>query len=117
MITLAKIDWMNDTIKLFSFPAYKDSVDQAGTYSTGICGEKVVSLASDAPRFLSITADADPINNPWTIKYEKSQATVTNVGFTTIKYSVSFKEYDGITPSLEGTFDLEISCDMTSSLD
>ena len=108
---------MVDKSKQFSFPAFKDSVDQTGTYSTGICGEKVVSLAPDAPLFLSITADADPINNPWTLNYDKKLAMIANLAVTTVKYTVSFKEYGGIVPSLEGSFDLEIRCSMASTLD
>ena len=35
-------------------PVFKDSLDDAGTYGVGICGEKRMILDSDSPKFITV---------------------------------------------------------------
>lgn len=50
-------------------PAFLDSVDSTNDYDAGICGEKIMTLDSDTPNFLSIIVGEDPITNDLTIKF------------------------------------------------
>ena len=48
-----------------------DSVDATSSHTQGICGEKLITLDSLAPTFLTLTADAvDPINDAFSIVYD-----------------------------------------------
>lgn len=38
---------------------FVDSIDDAGAYTKGICGEKIITLEADTPSFLTLTADAN----------------------------------------------------------
>ena len=79
-----------------SIPAFSDSIDALGTYTTGICGEKDIVLNSP-PLFISITKGLDPILNPFTIDYDQTQATEADIGIHTISYTVTVKEYASLT--------------------
>ena len=50
--------------------AFTDSIDSAGVLATGICGEKVITLDAGAPAFLTLTPDANPINNPFSLAFD-----------------------------------------------
>ena len=64
--------WTEDNSYSLSVSAFTDSVD-GGTYSTGICGEKRVTLDAGSPAFLTVVADSvDPILNPFQLQYDAS---------------------------------------------
>ena len=84
--------------------AFSDSVDSTGTYSTGICGEKLVALTSP-PAFVSITLGANKITDPFTINYDGSHASESDVFVSySVQYSVSFKEYGVAIAALQSSF-------------
>ena len=83
-----------------SVPAFTDSVDSTNTYSVGICGEKLFELISP-PAFLSVTLGTNKITDPFTINYDSSKVKESEVqGPSLVQYKVSFKDYDGLIPSL-----------------
>ena len=108
--------WTQDNTYSLSVPAFTDSIDVAGGYARGICGEKIVTLDSSAPSYLSISLDSvDPIMNPFMIEYDESLATEANIGVHSISYTVSFAEYSGIATDLTTeTFTFEITCPTSS---
>ena len=64
--------WSEDNSYSQSVAAYTDSVD-GGTYATGICGEKRVTLDAGSPAFLTVIADnSDPVLNSFQIQYDAS---------------------------------------------
>ena len=90
--------------------AFTDTVDTTGVYTTGICGEKLVSLDAGTPSFLTLAKDAtDPLNNALTISYSSATATEADVKVHTVAYTVTFKEYTG-RPAHSGTFQFELKC-------
>ena len=106
------VNWLADPTKTLSVPAFTDSVDAAMMVINGYgtCGEKVVSLVN-APAYLSISAGKVPITDPLTITYTKALATKEAFGQTQISYSVSFKNYAGIAPSVASfTFEMTDPC-------
>ena len=50
-------------------PAFTDSVDSVGAYTTGICGEKQIVLDPATPAFLSIIPGSDPVLDQFDIQY------------------------------------------------
>ena len=83
----------DDTSSEQTVPAFQDSID-GGSYSTGICGEKLVALAAGAPSFLTITADvSDPLTLPLKITYDPALATDADIKTHTVSYTVTSKEY------------------------
>ena len=55
-LTLASPIYRVDLTKQYSLNAFTDSVDSTGSYGTGICGEKTVSLdILNKPAFLTLT--------------------------------------------------------------
>ena len=105
--------YLVDITKLTSYvAAFTDSAD--ASYTTGICGEKLVALVSP-PAFVSITLGANKILNPFTIDYDGNYANESNIGIIyAVQYSVSFKEYASVplSPHLS-TFNFEIKCPAT----
>ena len=95
-------------------PAFTDSVDATGSYSTGACGEKVVTLDAAAPAFMTVTPDADPISGQLTIKYAEADATKDDVELTgkthTVAYTVTSQEYDAQISSISDSFTVTIIC-------
>ena len=78
----------DDISDSLSVSAFTDSVD-GGIYTTGVCGEKRVTLDAGSPSFLSIALDvSDPTLNPFSIDYDESQATEADVGVHTISYTI-----------------------------
>ena len=74
-------------------PAFKDSVDGAstadasGTYSQGVCGEKLVVLGAETVSFLSLSANAiNPTVLPFHVLFDKTLASVKLVGYHTVSY-------------------------------
>ena len=59
-------------------PAFTDSVDSAGTYSKGFCGEKRISFDGGTPSFMSLTPGLDPINDVVTIDLDTSGLTIAD---------------------------------------
>ena len=103
-----------DTTQQVIVPAYTDSVDTDGalSYSTGICGEKIVTL-DPLIEFLTLTPDpSDPVLNAFTIDYNESSATEADIMLHTISYTVASKEYgSALIPDLTGgSFTLNILC-------
>ena len=110
-ITFPDLTWLLDTSYTEIVPAFGDDVDGAtnlagtGTYAAGICGEKEVTFDAGTPAFLTLTPDAtDPILNAFTIYYDESLATESDIMIHTISYTVASKEYGGEMTSLTGTF-------------
>ena len=65
-----------------------------GIYTSGICGEKTVTLDAGSPLFLTLTQDAtDPVLNNFIIDYDFSQAIEADIFAHTVSYTVVFKEY------------------------
>ena len=95
-------------------PAFTDSVDD-GSYPTGVCGEKTLTLDAGTPAFLILTQGVDPVLDPFTIDYDQALATEADIGVHTIAYRVTMKEYSGTTTvtELSGTFIFEISSSST----
>lgn len=95
-------------------------MDDTGTYSTGICGEKTITLDAGTPSFLSLTPDIlDPVLNPSTLAFDSASATGSDIGTYTIGYTVIFKEYPALA-ALTATFTFELKCPdsvVSSSLD
>lgn len=116
-ITFPTVVWYIDFTSTLSVPAFTDTVDGAtdlpgtGTYPTGVCGEKVVTLDPNI-LFMSSTADAtDPVLNNFVIDYDQNAgATVDDVILHTISYTVSSLEYGGHIPDLASSFEFEIIC-------
>ena len=73
--------------------AYDDSVDRAGVYSFGICGEKLITLGPDAPSFISITLGEDLMFDPFVIDLDTSVLTESDMRVYTVPYSVEFLDY------------------------
>ena len=68
----ASLDWTVDS-KEFANQAFTDSVDILSLHSTGICGEKEVTLDVSSPPFLSLVPDSsDSVLNDYKIVYDKS---------------------------------------------
>ena len=81
------------------------SAQNIGGGEAGICGEKEVTFDAGTPAFLTLTPDAtDPILNAFTIYYDESLATESDIMIHTISYTVASKEYGGEMTSLTGTF-------------
>ena len=68
---------MVDTTKSFTIPAFTDSVDSGGSYTLGICGEKLVELI-DPPQYLSITLGANKVD-PFKIVYNDANVKESDV--------------------------------------
>lgn len=88
-------------------PVFGDSVELSG-YSQGTCGEKDVTLVSP-PSFISLTKGANPLKDPFTISYDLSKASVTDIGIHTIQYTVKITEYVTLTTQLTGSFTFELA--------
>ena len=70
-------------------PAFKDSIDTAGVYATGICGEKQIILDASAPAFLSIVPDRNnPETSPFSIAYDHTKAIESDIKTHTVAYTV-----------------------------
>ena len=93
-------------------PAFADSVDLTENYEIGACGEKVVTLDSLTPPFITLAKDViDPILNELTITYTEALATISDVETThTVSYTVTSKEYGSHISSHSDTFTLRIVC-------
>ena len=53
--------------------AFTDSIDESGSYSTGICGEKRLTLDAGSPVYLSVThSTEEPALDSFTIDYVES---------------------------------------------
>ena len=98
--------------------AFTDSVDGGG-YSTGICGEKQITLNPGSPAFLTLVPDStDPTLNNFSIDYDQSAATESDIGtLFTVSYTVTIKEYSGITVDHTASFTFEIKCPSTYTED
>ena len=53
-ISFPTMIWSQDSTYELSVPAFTDSVDTTNSYTTGICGEKSVTLDASTPSFLTI---------------------------------------------------------------
>ena len=95
-----------DESSYISVPAFQDTLDQSGTYSPGICGEKRLSLATSAPSFLSVVVDS--IGDDFVIIYDHNLSDETDAGVHTVDYTVSFLQYDDLIASTPGSFEIEI---------
>ena len=84
-----------NTNESITIPAFSDSVDVSGTYTIGICGEKVFAIDSSFP-FLKVTSGANPLVDPLTINFDPTVATEADVGFHIVTYTVNNKEYESI---------------------
>ena len=108
---------------------FEDSLDETGTYDTGICGEKRIILHSDTPKFLTVQLDdgdrrlhhrALQVKNnelavsPFSIYYDHYLSAEADAGVYEIKYQVVFVEYNDVMAfsALEGSFifELESTC-------
>ena len=105
-------------------PPFEDSVDALGTYPTGACGEKIITILTPASYpFVSIVPDAgNPITQDFDLLYTESAATEADIAMHTVHYEVEFKEYLSAAgqSSLTDSFQFEIQCPTTvssSSLD
>ena len=54
-------------------------------------------LDISAPAFISLTKGSNPLVDPFTISYDSSLASVTDIGLHTIAYTVTITEYSSIT--------------------
>lgn len=118
-ITYPSVTWHADLTETLSVAAFKDSVDGAtdlagtGVYSTGLCGEKLVTL-DPTIAFMTLTKDAtDPVLNNFVIDYDQASATDSDVKLHTIGYTVTSKEYSALIPALTSSFSFEIVCPAT----
>ena len=59
----------------------------------------------------------DPILNNFSIDFDASLATDSDIGTIPISYTVSFKDYDGIATELTDSFNLELKCPSTFTED
>ena len=94
-------------------PAFTDDVDgsqnlaNTGTYATGICGEKEVTLDAGTPAFLTLIPDStNPVLNDFKIRYDEASAADSDVKTHTIHYTVTNKEYGTDIVSISGTFEI-----------
>jgi len=53
-----------------SIPAFTDSVDSTDEYTTGICGEKKITLNDSTPSYLTLVDGTDPVLDPFSIDYD-----------------------------------------------
>ena len=91
VITFPVIDWISESTKSQTVPAFQDSIDaQVGVSIVGTCGEKEITL-NNAPNFITSVPAIEPINGAFKINYNKAQANIDNVGLNIISYTVSFK--------------------------
>lgn len=60
---------------------------------------------------------SDPILNNFSIDFDGSLVTESDLGTIPISYTVSFKEYSGIATELTDSFNLEIKCPSTFTED
>ena len=74
-------------------PAFDDSTDSTGTYVTGICGEKVITLASDTPGFIGLTLGLNPVLDDFNIDFFANSVSLLDVGTYTISYTVALIDY------------------------
>ena len=107
-ITFSPVAWNVDLTASLSVPAFTDSVDSTGTYTAGIFGVKTFALDAATPSFLTLSPGADQLVDAYTIDYDQTAATESDIGVHTIDYTVTITEYTGIATVLASTFTFEI---------
>lgn len=98
-----------ESITVAKLTAFVDSVDLTGTYTKGICGEKVFALdPKTTPKFISfvMTNEKDPINSDIEIRFNPALAKHDDVTVDfEIGFSVFFKEYySELSDPIQGKF-------------
>lgn len=93
-----------DESSFVAYPAFEDSVDQAGTYTAGVCGPKRLTLSNGTPGFITVENAQSSFN----LVYNNALADENDAGQRTIDYTVSFFNYAGVTQALAGSFVFEI---------
>ena len=64
--------------------AYTDSVDDTGDYTTGICGEKKITLNVSTPSYLILESGLDPVLDNFSIDYDQANALESDIGSITV---------------------------------
>ena len=113
-----RIVWQLDTTDSKVFTPFTETTEEAKG-KPGICGEKIVELDLDTPKFLSLRSGvwSYPNNADFTINFDDTYATEDEIKVHILNYTVSLVEYYGIVPAHHGSFEFEIRCPalMTSS--
>ena len=104
-----------DEESFLTYPAFLDSLDEAGSYTAGICGEKRMALADGSPEYLSIVTSSgssspagDLALSTFNLVYNNLLADENDAGQHVINYTVSFYQYADVMPSTSGSFAFEI---------
>ena len=67
-------------------------------------------MLNSPPAFISLTKGTNPLTDPFTIDYDETAATESDIGIHTISYTVTMTEYAALTTPITGSFTFEIEC-------